>query len=163
MVEIRKAGIAEISTIKNLADDIWPATYKDLLSPDQIDYMMNLSYSPSSLAEQFTKHTFLIAYVDNEPAGFASYSPSSYPGTYKLQKIYVNTSIQRRGLGKALINFIAEELRSSGASALELNVKRDNPARLFYEKLGFEVIREEDIDIGNGYWLQDYVMKQDFV
>ena len=80
-----------------------------------------------------------------------------------LKKFYVNTSIQRRGLGKALINFIAEELRSSGASALELNVKRDNPARLFYEKLGFEVIREEDIDIGNGYWLQDYVMKQDFV
>ncbi|MEO6001387.1 MAG: GNAT family N-acetyltransferase [Chitinophagaceae bacterium] len=159
MIKIRKAGTYEINTIKNLADAIWPATYKKLLSPDQIDYMMNLFYSPSSLAEQFTKHTFLIAYVDNEPAGFASYSPSANTGTYKLHKIYVNTTLQRRGLGKALINFIVEELKSSGGSALELNVKRDNPARLFYEKLGFEVMREEDINIGNNYWLQDYVMR----
>ena len=30
----------------------------------------------------------------------------------------------------------------------------------FYEKLGFTVIKEEDIDIGNGYLMNDYVMEK---
>jgi GNAT superfamily N-acetyltransferase len=159
MVEIRKVGIDQIDTIRKLANAIWPATYKNLLSPDQIYYMMNLFYSPSSLAEQFTKHTFLIAYLDDEPVGFASYSLSPGTAIYKLHKIYVSIAIQGRGLGKALIKFIVEELKSLGAIALELNVKRDNPARLFYEKLGFQIIGEEDIDIGQDYWLRDHVMR----
>jgi len=38
-------------------------------------------------------------------------------------------------------------------------VNRQNNAKNFYEKLGFVVIKEEDIDIGNGYFMNDYVME----
>ncbi|MGZ8545109.1 MAG: GNAT family N-acetyltransferase, partial [Flavisolibacter sp.] len=47
-----------------------------------------------------------------------------------------------------------------GATVLRLNVNRNNSARSFYEKLGFEMIGEEDIDIGNGYFMNDYVMEK---
>ncbi|MEI9808163.1 MAG: hypothetical protein WDO16_09960 [Bacteroidota bacterium] len=39
-------------------------------------------------------------------------------------------------------------------------MNRSNNAKLFYEKIGFIVIREEDIDIGNGYLMNDYVMEK---
>ena len=157
-VVIRKAGIMEIDTIMKLAETVWPVTYKDILSAEQISYMMNLFYSEASLREQFSKHTFLIVYLAGEPVGFASYSVTG-ESVYKLHKLYILTSIQGRGLGRALINFIITALQLSGGTALELNVNRNNEAKMFYERLGFEVFREEDIDIGNGYWMNDYVMR----
>jgi ribosomal protein S18 acetylase RimI-like enzyme len=42
-----------------------------------------------------------------------------------------------------------------------LNVNRYNPAKDFYEKLGFKIILEEDIPIGQ-YWMNDYVMRLTF-
>ncbi len=158
-VVIRKADVNEVDTIRNLAESVWPVTYKNILSADQIKYMMGLFYSKASLEEQFGKHTFLIEYLDGEPVGFASYSPAYTEEVYKLHKLYVLTSIQGRGLGKALIHFIISALQSIGGKALELNVNRNNKAKTFYERLGFEVIREEDIDIGNGFLMNDYVMR----
>lgn len=156
---IREAGIDDINTIGFLAQEVWPLTYSEILTPDQISYMMNLFYSPESLENQMQKHVFLLAELNTEPVGFASFSPLEEAGIYKLQKLYVKTGIQGRGLGRALIGYIVDEIRPSGAKALDLNVNRNNKAKSFYEKLGFEVLREEDIDIGNGYWMVDYVMR----
>lgn len=156
---IRRAKARNIATIKKLAESIWPSTYVDILSPDQIEYMMELFYSETSLKEQFNRHTFLIAYLDGKPVGFASYSLISAEGNHKLHKLYVITPMQGRGLGKALINFIIDALKLLDGTTLELNVNRNNKATTFYERLGFEVIREEDIDIGNGYFMNDYVMR----
>jgi hypothetical protein len=55
---------------------------------------------------------------------------------------------------------IGKELQSAGAVLLYLNVNRHNKARLFYEKLGFIIAREEDNDIGNGFYMNDYVMEK---
>ena len=161
-IVIRKVGPDEIGTIVLLANAIWPQTYSDILSAEQIAYMMELFYSPSSLQEQMTskQHQFVILEYQGKPTGFASYSPTSEHDVHKLQKIYVLTNIQGKGLGKALINFVIDELKLLHATALELNVNRNNKARWFYEKLGFEVIREEDIDIGAGYYMNDFVMRK---
>ena len=43
---------------------------------------------------------------------------------------------------------------------LFLNVNRFNKAQYFYKKLGFEVAYEEDIEIGNGYLMEDFVMEK---
>jgi ribosomal protein S18 acetylase RimI-like enzyme len=51
-------------------------------------------------------------------------------------------------------------IKQKGATSLLLNVNRNNPTKGFYEKLGFTVIKEEDIDIGNGYFMNDYVMEK---
>jgi hypothetical protein len=39
-----------------------------------------------------------------------------------------------------------------------LNVNKYNKAKFFYEKLGFTITKEEVIDIGNDYVMDDYVM-----
>ncbi len=158
-VLIRMAGIDDVPIIRGLAEVIWPATYHPILSAAQIRYMMELMYSEASLSNQMNEHTFLIASSGGRPVGFASYSGSAKPGTYKLHKLYVLTSTQGMGLGRALINCIIEQVKRLNATGLELNVNRNNKARLFYEKLGFEVIGEEDIDIGENYWMNDYVMR----
>ena len=56
------------------------------------------------------------------------------------------------------IDFIIGDILPSHATAVELNVNRDNPAISFYKKLGFGIKREEDIDIGEGFFMNDYVL-----
>jgi ribosomal protein S18 acetylase RimI-like enzyme len=62
-------------------------------------------------------------------------------------------------VGKKLIRFIVDDILPAGAETLELNVNRDNKAKDFYETLGFRISREEKIDIGQGYFMDEYVME----
>jgi GNAT superfamily N-acetyltransferase len=158
---IRPADLDDINAIGFLAQQIWPDTYKEILSPEQLKYMLKLFYSPRSLRRQMVDehHRFLILEQADEPIGFASWSPTDAPGTYKLHKIYVLSGRQGKGLGKTLLQFILETIRPEGASRLRLNVNRHNKARQFYERMGFTVIGEEDIDIGHGYFMNDFIME----
>jgi ribosomal protein S18 acetylase RimI-like enzyme len=159
---IRKIGREEISTIITLANDIWPETYKNILSPEQIAYMMKLMYSYESLENQVSEkgHKFVIVEADKEPIAFASYGESDKAGIFKLHKIYVSQALHGKGIGKMIIDFIVSDIIGF-ASGLELNVNRNNSAKGFYEKLGFKVVGREDIDIGNGFLMNDYVMRLD--
>jgi diamine N-acetyltransferase len=161
-VTIRHAGVEDINTIVFLAYQIWPETYGNLMSEEKLQYMLQLIYSPAALKNQMQQqaHTFLLAELDEKAAGFASFSKTSEEGIYKLHKIYVSTHIHGKGLGKALLNAVIEEIKFLHATTLILNVKRDNKAKTFYEKFEFRVIKEEDIDIGNGYFMNDYVMEK---
>jgi diamine N-acetyltransferase len=159
---IRKISAAEVDVVVQLAHAIWPVTYKNILSEAQLAYMLRLLYHPSSLTEQMTEkhHQFLIAAFKNTPVAFASYSPLPEAGVYKLHKLYVHQQQQGKGIGKMMIDYITKNVEAAHGHALELNVNRNNKARWFYEKLGFTIIREEDIDIGNGYFMNDFVMRK---
>lgn len=82
------------------------------------------------------------------------------PGIFKLHKIYVLANQQGKGTGKFIINYIINDIKTKGAVVLQLQVNRYNKARDFYEKLGFLVTEEADFDIGNGYFMNDYVMEK---
>ena len=158
---IRPADLDDINTIGYLAQQIWPDAYKEILSPEQLKYMLKLIYSPRSLRRQMVDehHRFLLVEQAGEPIGFASWSATKEPGVYKLHKIYVLPGRQGKGLGKTLLHAVFEDIRPEGGQRLRLNVNRHNKARQFYERMGFTVIAEEDIDIGHGYFMNDFVME----
>ena len=157
---IRKAFPADIPLIRDMAYKIWPSTYGSILSQQQIDYMLDLFYSEKALHEQMEQHIeFIIVYDGVHPVGFASFGLSE-PRVYKLHKIYVLPSQQGRGTGRFIIDQLVNAMKTKDATSLQLNVNRQNNAKSFYEKLGFTVIKEEDIDIGKGYFMNDYVSEK---
>jgi len=158
--KIRKASTADIPLVRDLTFRIWPQTYKDLLRPEQIEYMLDLMYSESSLHSQMENGVnFIFVYDDEKPVGFAAYEKIE-PMIWKLQKLYILPSQQGKGTGRFVIDHLITELKGKAADALQLQVKRDNPAQHFYKKLGFTIIDEKDFDIGNGYLMQDYIMEK---
>jgi GNAT superfamily N-acetyltransferase len=163
-LEIRMADADDINTIGYLAQQIWPITYREILTRDQLEYMLRLIYSPEALKNQMNnQHQFLIAELNEDPVGFASYSVlDAQEGFFKLHKLYVLPEFHGKGLGKAILDFVAEEIVAQGATRLYLNMNRQNKARQFYEKYGFNIIKEEDVDIGNNYFMNDYVMEKRF-
>jgi len=158
MLNIRIAGITDIPLIRELTLRIWPETYSPILSEKQIVYMLDMMYSEASLTSQFNNgHTFILTYKGDEPVGFASWS-GPIDTIFRLHKIYILPQQQGSGIGKYMIDYIVNALKRDDY-CLELNVNRYNKAKFFYEKLGFEVYREEDIDIGSGYFMNDYVLR----
>ncbi|MBS1920444.1 MAG: GNAT family N-acetyltransferase [Bacteroidetes bacterium] len=159
MFSIRNATTDDIALIRELSFKIWPQTYAAIISKEQIDYMMKLMYSKTSLQKQMMQGSqFIIAYDNEEPVGFAAYQETA-PAVFKLLKIYVLLSQQGKGTGKFIIAHIVEKIKSKNAEALQLQVNRNNNARFFYEKLGFQILKEINLDIGNGFFMNDYVMQ----
>lgn len=160
-LSIRPGDLDDINTIGFLAQQIWPETYGEIITTEQLQYMLNLFYSPASLRRQMLddKHQFLIVEEGEEPIGFAAWSGTAEPGVFKLHKLYVLPGRQGKGLGRGMLQYIYQVIRPQGARTLLLNVNRWNKARQFYERMGFAVIKEEDVPIGRGYFMNDYVME----
>lgn len=162
MLNIKEAGLDSIRLIRDLTFRVWPQTYRGLLSDAQIDYMLNMMYSESSLEKQMNEGAqFIIVYDDKEPVGFASYQEIA-PKTYKLHKIYILGSQQGKGTGKFVMEEIIDRIKKAGANSLQLQVNRNNKAKSFYENLGFVEIDKIKLDIGGGYFMDDYIMEKRF-
>lgn len=157
-LSIRKATQHDLQTIQDIAYKTWPVTYSGILTPAALKYMLEYFYSIDALRQQMENgQYFFIAEVNNEPIGFGSVSDTG-SHIFKLNKLYVLPDIQKKGAGKALMDHAFETARSNNAVQLILNVNRNNPAISFYKKLGFVILKEEDVDLGNGVIQEDYVM-----
>jgi ribosomal protein S18 acetylase RimI-like enzyme len=158
---VRPASFPDIPSIREIANRTWPSAYTALLGSEQVDYMLSKLYSAAALEEQMKQqHYFFLALQNYQPVGFASFSLVE-KHVYKLQKLYVLPSQQKTGLGKTLLQTVETVSKSMGAEKLRLNVNRKNSAVHFYERNGFTILKEEDIDIGNGFFMNDFVMQKD--
>ena len=76
----------------------------------------------------------------------------------KIHKLYVLPDIQGLGVGRKFLVLAEKIAREKGLNEITLNVNRFNKAVGFYQRMGFKIEKEEDIEIGNGYLMEDYVM-----
>lgn len=163
MIQIEKYTEKDFNSVRTIAEEVWPVAYGAILSKAQLDYMMEMMYSIPSLQKQVNEklHHFIIAKEKDEPLGFASFE-FNYRGTptTKIHKIYIYTHLQGKGIGKQLIDYVASEAKKAQQMYLSLNVNRNNTALNFYQRQGFSIVNEEDIVIGNGYFMEDYVMEK---
>jgi len=160
---IRSATTNDIELIRSLCFEVWPQTYASIISKEQIEYMLHCMYSPLSLQQQMEEGAhFILLYCNTQPVGFASYQAMT-PTHCKLHKLYVLPPQQGKGGGRIMIQHILEKIKEKGMQHLELQVNRNNSAVTFYERLGFYKREIADFDIGNGFFMNDYIMQIDFV
>ena len=163
MFILRKAKEEDLITIQDLAEQTWPTAYGDIISEAQIRFMLDTMYQESELLTQMQKgNTFLIASQLIADIGFAGYSLLDFETqTYKLDKLYVLPKMHGKGVGKFLLNEVIDDVKELGAELLQLNVNRANTAKGFYENAGFKIKKTVDLDIGNGFFMNDYIMEKE--
>lgn len=157
---IRKATLQDIPAIQHIVKTTWPETYGEILSGEQMLYMLDLFYSADALTRQMESgHCFFILTDRNAALGFIDIEKISDTRS-KLHKIYLLPGSQGKGYGNLLIQRAVEETAGNGSSVLQLNVNRYNMAINFYKRHGFSIVDEVDIPIGNNYFMNDYVMEK---
>ena len=176
---IRPATLSDRALIRSISERTWPSTYGHIISQEQIDFMLDWMYSDTSLEKQMnTGCAFYIASIKKEneqwdAIGFCSVSPEEEKENintnivegakaHKLNKLYVLPSAQGTGAGKVLLHQAINVAKLAGSSSIFLQVNKHNNAYTFYLKQGFLKEAEFKFDIGNGFFMDDYVMRLTF-
>ena len=139
-IAIRPAGPADAATIVRLIGEL--AAYEDMR--DQIRIT-----EADVLRDGFGERPCfecLLAEVDGEPLGLAIHRPSystfdGRPGLY-VEDLFVAERARGLGVGRLLMARLAAIAKRRGCSRLSLAVLHWNPARAFYDRLGFAQVED---------------------
>ncbi|MBP7166536.1 MAG: GNAT family N-acetyltransferase [Bacteroidia bacterium] len=156
-MEIRKATPSDTETIAALAEKIWMQYYPEIITVEQIRYMLDKMYSAPALQQQMSEGQDFYLLLENEqPIGYCSFSTTE-PGHYFLHKFYVDTHYHGKGIGTFLLNEMLKQL--APVLTVRLTVNRKNYRSInFYFKNGFTIEKIADFDIGNNYFMNDFIM-----
>ena len=161
MIHLEKINKKQLPIVKDLAYAIWPSAYREILSAEQLNYMLDNFYSIENLENQMDKgQVFELLFEDSNVVGFVAYELNcNETGLLKIHKIYLLPETQGKGFGKFMIDEVIKIAKSNQQKGVFLNVNKYNNAQFFYQKLGFIITKEEVIDIGNNYIMDDYQME----
>ena len=161
----RELSVADVSEIRRLAGDIWHRVYNDLLSREQLVYMLDWMYGEDQLiTELFSPHMqwwFFEMNSSTDPIGYAAGCPGEAEGEWHLHKFYLHPKHHGQGLGSRGLQWLIQNATHDGHSEMTLRVNRFNQAaNRCYERNGFVRIKEICTDIGHGFVMDDYWMSR---
>jgi len=160
-MKIRKAILSDIPTIKEIAEKAWRPTYDQILTEQQTLYMLELMYNSLTLENQINGNMeFFMVDLGQETFGYFSIEILNEQNV-KLHKLYLDPTQKQKGLGRKIIQYIKDWALTNQKESIILNVNKNNSAVQFYQKVGFTIIEELILDIGEGYVMDDYVMQLD--
>jgi diamine N-acetyltransferase len=157
MLQLKKATNADLPIIENLARDIWQDHYVPMIGQAQVDYMLARFYSAEAIAKQTEEgQVFWMILKDNHPEGYIAISKKE-DGSYFLNKFYLSTALQGRGIGATIFSEILHLYRDCSTIRLQVN-KKNYKSINFYFKVGFIIESLLVLDIGEGFVMDDFIM-----
>ena len=146
----------KIREMSDMATEIVREHFDPLIGKAQNDYMIARFQTPAAIRDQL-EHGYRYYFVkeDGRNLGFLAFYPKDH--CMYLSKFYLYKEERGKGISREMLGFVIQKTQEAGLSSIELNVNRHNSAIYAYEKLGFKIIREEKNDIGQGFYMDDYV------
>jgi ribosomal protein S18 acetylase RimI-like enzyme len=159
---IKVTNIEDLLRIEQLARTIWPSTFKDIITTEQIDFMLNWMYSLQQMQKEIKLGTiYELVYYENKTIGFCGYTKHSNINAIKMDKIYILPENQGMGIGSKVISHICEYTKEQGFHSVVLAVNKKNSSAInAYKKNRFKIIESVKNDIGNGFFMDDYIMER---
>lgn len=156
-MKLVKLKSEDISTVQQLAREIWEEHYLPIIGQQQIDYMLDLFYSTEKIQKELEDGVFWeILYLENEAIGYLVCEVEEE--NIQLSKLYLKSKVRGKGLGKFLIDRSIEIAKENNKNSIRLNVNKNNTQSIaFYERVGFLKVEEGVFDIGSGYFMDDFI------
>ena len=150
----------QISRLALLAKEIWEEYYPAIISQGQIAYMIDAFQSPAAIENQMKEGMqYYLVVNDGEEIGYLAYTVEQGNKVF-LSKIYIKREFRSKGNGRKVFEFITQQAINSWCKKIWLTVNKHNKAAIdIYLKTGFTIIESVKKDIGNGFYMDDYVME----
>lgn len=151
-----------VSRVAGLAAQIWREAYADIVSSDQIGYMLDRFQSFKPISEFIEDGGLYFIFKNGiRDIGYMGACPEQ--DRMFLSKIYIANGYRGLGFSHAAIDFLKDISLRNGLHTIYLTVKRDNEKAVrTYQSLGFVVKESIDKPIGDGFEMNDYVMELSF-
>lgn len=168
----------ELENIHKLAQNIWKEHYSNILTDGQIQYMVSNFQSVQAMEKQLKEgYKYLQILFKNEAeedtlVGYFSFvqkndssndlSEDDKNQSVFLSKLYIEKTFRNQGIARSVISYLKRIAQKQDCKSIWLTVNKQNIHSIeAYKKLGFKTYREDSVDIGRGYVMDDYYMKID--
>jgi len=159
--QILPIAYEDAAAISTLARDIWLRQYQEILSRDQIHYMLKQRYTPKVIQAQLDDGEiwWRKLVLDERIIGFSCCMRTLQPDELKIDKLYIHHDHHRKGYGRIFIDDAVNILREITCSRLILTVNKHNQSAIHaYRRYGFSIVEDSVVDIGGGFFMNDYLM-----
>ena len=152
----------QINHLSKMARVIWNEAYIKMLSKEQLDYMLDLFFTPGIIEKQITREGYDYRFVlaGGLPVGFFGVCPRLEGNSLFLSKIYLLKEYRGTGLFEASMDRIVHIARLSGLPVIRLHVNKNNHRAInAYIRFGFQITESDVFDIGRGYVMDDHILE----
>ena len=159
-ITIRQATLDDAKLLTDLSyTTFWDAfAHHPKNAPDDLNHYMRQAFSAEQIGAELAdeRSIFLIALIDNGPAGYAKMIVDNIePGVtgnrpIELSRLYSHQEFLGQGVGQNLMDACFESAKSNGHDVMWLGVWEYNPrAQRFYEKNGFLMVGKHTFQLGS--------------
>lgn len=150
----------EINELASLALEIWHEYWTVILSPEQIDYMVEKFQSAEAIRQQIVNENYEYYFINIDGVS-AGYFGISFKNDYLfLSKLYIKKEFRHKGLGTKAFEEIKRIAVKYNLNSIQLTVNKYNKNTIeAYKKWGFKEIDAVVTDIGCGFVMDDYIME----
>ena len=161
-VALNQSDTDKICEMSKMATEIIREHFDPIIGKSQNDYMLKRFQSVEAIANQLAQgYRYYFVQENSQNIGFIAFYPKN--DAMYLSKFYLYKNMRGKGYAHQMLSFVIDETKKARLNAIELNVNRFNSACQAYEKLGFKIVRTEKNDIGNGFFMDDYVYRLDLI
>lgn len=151
----------QIEALAALADEIWHEYWPDIISPEQTDYMVEKYQSVDALSDQINNQGYEYYFINNGNANIGFFGLQPEHEKMFLSKLYVAKDYRGQGYSSDVFTFLEGICRDRSLDAIWLTVNKNNRRAIdVYKIKGFETVRKQTKDIGDGFSMDDYVMEK---
>ena len=162
IVAVRVSKLRHIRALQKLTRTIWRQHFPGIISAEQVEYMLRRFYGFRSLFKKWWKgENFYLIRAGGRYVGYFSYTIEHDSPQAQLNKFFLLKEFRGKGIAHAAFQHIIRRCEEAGCKSIWLAINRKNSGSIAaWERLGFNVAREEAFDIGNGFVMNDYIMEK---
>lgn len=146
-ITIRLFDEAELLSLHRMICDTIDASYSGIYPPRAVDFFKG-HHSKERIAERSATGEILVLVAGRDGSILAT---GSLVGS-EIVGVFVQREHQREGYGKAIMTKLERMAMAKGISEVSMSISL--PSRMFYEHLGYDVLDERALDVGEGQYLK---------
>lgn len=149
----------DLQEIATLANEIWHQHFTSIIGTAQVEYMVEKFQSYPALKEQVQNgYEYFMIYSGHSLAGYTGVHEADH--ALFLSKLYVHKNFRGMHLSSSAFSFLVDLCKQRNLQKIWLTCNKHNSHTLeIYNHWGFVTVREEKADIGNGFYMDDFILE----
>ena len=148
----------DVEKLQKFSRDSFKATFDPYTAPNDMVRFLEEDYETVKLVKEIENPNsrFYFLMVQNEIAGYLKINVGDAQTEHlrenalEVERIYLRSSFQHRGLGNVLLDFAEKTAREEGKDYMWLGVYEKNvPAQHFYKRHGFSKVSQHTFQVGS--------------
>ena len=154
---IKPITTSDVEKLQKVSRETFKATFDPYTAPNDMVRFLEEDYETVKLVKEIENPNsrFYFLMVQNEIAGYLKINVGDAQTEHlrenalEVERIYLRSSFQHRGLGNVLLDFAEKTAREEGKDYMWLGVYEKNvPAQHFYKRHGFSKVSQHTFQVG---------------